>query len=75
MVCVTPHIHISHIPPVSPAYSFRDQLRNAGVQSEMIDQLGGWSNQSVGQGYGKGYSINRLSISMSMLSLCDVQSS
>ena len=29
-------------------HSFRDRLRNAGVQSEMIDQLGGWSRQSVG---------------------------
>ena len=26
----------------------------------MIDQLGGWSLQSVGQGYGDGYSINTL---------------
>ena len=32
---------------------FRDRLRNAGVQSEMIDQLGGWLRQTVGQGYGK----------------------
>lgn len=38
-------------------HSFRDRLRNAGVQSEMVDQLGGWSNQTVGQGYGKGYSL------------------
>ena len=41
-------------------HSFRDRLRNAGVQSEMIDQLGGWSNQSVGQGYGEGYSLSIL---------------
>ena len=34
-------------------HSFRDRLRNAGVQSEMIDQLGGWANQTVGQGYGE----------------------
>jgi hypothetical protein len=27
----------------------------------MIDQLGGWSLQSVGQGYGDGYSIEKLS--------------
>jgi integrase/uncharacterized protein YcgL (UPF0745 family) len=39
-------------------HSFRDRLRNAGVQSEMIDQLGGWSNQSVGQGYGEGFQLN-----------------
>ena len=27
----------------------------------MIDQLGGWPLQSVGQGYGDGYSIEKLS--------------
>ena len=31
-------------------HSFRDKLSNAGVQSEMIDQLGGWSNHPVGKG-------------------------
>ena len=41
-------------------HSFRDRLRNAGVQSEMIDQLGGWSNQSVGQGYGEGFNCKTL---------------
>ena len=46
-------------------HSFRDRLRNAGVQSEMIDQLGGWSNKTVGQGYGKGYSLDRLSAILS----------
>ena len=38
-------------------HSFHDRLRSAGVQSEMIDQLGGWSNQTVGHGYGEGYSL------------------
>ena len=42
----------------------RDRLRNAGVQSEMIDQLGGWTRQSVGQGYGKGYDLRSLSLTM-----------
>ena len=41
-------------------HSFRDRLGNAGVQSEMIDQLGGWANRSVGQGYGEGYSLQSL---------------
>ena len=31
-------------------HSFRDKLSNPGVQSEMIDQLGGWSNHPVGKG-------------------------
>ena len=48
-------------------HSFRDRLRNAGVQSEMIDQLGGWLNQSVGQGYGKGYQLSLLSVNMKEL--------
>ena len=38
-------------------HSFRDRLRNSGVQSEMIDQLGGWSIKSVGQSYGEGYKL------------------
>ena len=45
-------------------HSFRDRLRNAGVQSEMIDQLGGWSRQSVGQGYGIGYGLDALTNAM-----------
>ena len=42
-------------------HSFRDRMRNAGVQSEIIDQLGGWSNKTVGQGYGMGYSLDKCS--------------
>ena len=38
-------------------HSFRDRLRNACVQSEMIDHLGGWSIQTVGQGYGDGFAM------------------
>jgi len=28
--------------------------------SEMIDQIGGWSKRSVGQGYGEGYEVGQL---------------
>ena len=38
-------------------HSFRDRLRAVECPSEIIDQLGGWSLESVGQGYGKGYKI------------------
>ena len=31
-------------------HSFRDRLRNAGVQSEMIDQIGGCSTKQSGRG-------------------------
>ena len=35
-------------------HSFRDRLRAVSATIDMIDQLGGWSLQSVGQGYGNG---------------------
>ena len=41
-------------------HSFRDRLRAIECPSEIIDQLGGWSLRSIGQGYGKGYDINVL---------------
>lgn len=50
-------------------HSFRDRLRNAGVQSEIIDQLGGWSNQSVGRRYGNGFDLNQLTKNISTLEL------
>jgi len=37
-------------------HSFRDRLRAVEAPVDLIDQLGGWSLQSVGQGYGDGYS-------------------
>ena len=42
-------------------HTFRDRLRAVEAPSDMIDQLGGWSLQSVGQGYGDGYTIEKLS--------------
>ena len=42
-------------------HSFRDRLRAVEAPSEVIDQLGGWSLKSVGQGYGDGYQLNILS--------------
>ena len=38
-------------------HSFRDRLREVEAPSDLIDQLGGWSLQSVGQAYGNGYSL------------------
>ena len=38
-------------------HSFRDRLRAVSAPMDMIDQLGGWSLQSVGQGYGDGYNL------------------
>ena len=52
--------YVPHAVVHSFIHSFGDRLRNAGVQSEMIDQLGGWSNKTVGQGYGTGYGLGKL---------------
>ena len=42
-------------------HSFRDRLRAVEAPSEVIDQLGGWSLTTVGQGYGDGYKLEILS--------------
>ena len=42
-------------------HSFRDRLRAVEASSEVIDQLGGWSLKTVGQGYGEGYKVEILS--------------
>ena len=42
-------------------HSFRDRLRAVECPLEIIDQLGGWSLRSVGEGYGKGYELSVLS--------------
>ncbi len=42
-------------------HSFRDRLRAVECPSDIIDQLGGWSLKSIGQGYGKGYELSLLS--------------
>ena len=41
-------------------HGFRDRLRALEAPVDMIDQLGGWSLRSVGQGYGDGYPLDLL---------------
>ena len=41
-------------------HGFRDRLRAVEAPVDMIDQLGGWSLRSVGQGYGDGYPLQNL---------------
>ena len=41
-------------------HSIRDRLRAVNCPSEMIDQIGGWSKRSVGEGYGEGYSVDAI---------------
>lgn len=47
-----------HVPSGCVVHSFRhsmrDRLRAVDCPSEIIDQIGGWANTSVGQGYGSG---------------------
>ena len=42
-------------------HSFRDRLREVEAPSDLIDQLGGWSPQNIGEAYGNGYSLEVLS--------------
>ena len=41
-------------------HTFRDRLRAITAPLDLIDQLGGWSLQTVGQGYGEGYDLKVL---------------
>ena len=38
-------------------HSMRDRLRAVGCPSDVIDQIGGWTTEGVGQAYGKGYQL------------------
>jgi len=41
-------------------HSMRDRLRAINCPSEMIDQIGGWSRQTIGESYGDGYELKQL---------------
>ncbi len=38
-------------------HSMRDRLRAVECPSDVIDQIGGWATEGVGQGYGKGHDL------------------
>ena len=40
-------------------HSFRDRLREAEVDVELTDQLGGWASASIGQSYGSGHTLKQ----------------
>lgn len=40
-------------------HGMRDRLRAVETPLEMIDQIGGWSGKTVGQGYGDGYELSQ----------------
>ena len=48
-------------------HSFRDRLRAVDAPIEMIDRLGGWSLKTVGQGYGDGYQLEQMHLTMKIL--------
>ena len=48
-------------------HSMRDRLRTTNCPSEIINQIGGWSNQSVGEKYGNGFSLKNLLDEMSKI--------
>ena len=48
-------------------HSMRDRLRAINCPSEMIDQIGGWSRDTVGQGYGQGFALYSIANVMSSL--------
>ena len=41
-------------------HSMRDRLRAVGCPTEVIDQIGGWSNSTIGQMYGDGFSLDQI---------------
>ena len=41
-------------------HSMRDRLRAVECPSDVIDQIGGWLTQGVGNSYGEGYPVNIL---------------
>ena len=40
-------------------HSFRDRLREAEVDVELTDQLGGWASSSIGQSYGSEHTLKQ----------------
>ena len=41
-------------------HSMRDRLRAVECPADIIDAIGGWSTDGVGQSYGRGYDLNVL---------------
>jgi len=41
-------------------HSMRDRLRAVQCPSDFTDQIGGWTTDGVGQGYGSGYPMRVL---------------
>ncbi|WP_370302649.1 tyrosine-type recombinase/integrase [Pseudooceanicola sp.] len=48
-------------------HSMRDRLRAVECPADIVDQIGGWQTEGVGQGYGRGYPLDVLAKWMEML--------
>ena len=48
-------------------HSMRDRLRAVNCPSDMIDQIGGWSKKSIGEGYGQGFQLKQILQMMKLL--------
>ena len=48
-------------------HSMRDCLREVECPVDMINQIGGWSREGVGERYGDGYSLEKLHSYMTKL--------
>ena len=63
----------SYVPDGCSVHSFRhsmrDRLRAVKCSTEMIDQIGGWSKVTVGEGYGTGFGLFNIQSYLSLLSL------
>ena len=51
---------INHPARASCTSDAYNRLRAVSCPPEMIDQIGGWSKGSVGEGYGDGYEVGQL---------------
>ena len=54
-----PHVP-KHCTMHSFRHSMRDRLRAVNCPTELIDQIGGWSHDSIGKNYGSGYPLEQL---------------
>ena len=53
-------------------HTFRDRLRTVECPMDLIDQIGGWKSiNSIGNGYGEGYDIERIRHQMTKISSID----
>lgn len=49
-------------------HSLRDRLRAVECPSDIVDQIGGWQTEGVGQGYGQGYPLEVMARWMNAMS-------